>query len=252
MGRLPAKLFVLVALVAAGVYFWYGRLEKTLLTDEGTPGQATVASKTAEPMARAARTQHSEEKESLPKSVDFQVIVQRNIFQAVLDPVKAPPKKEAEKAVPTSLDLTLLATVAGDEKTARAIIVDNKAKKQDIFQIGDAVQGAFIETIDRGKITLEVDGRNEVLLIKERKGGGPGAPELPANQAFSGSAVERPKAIARRRVPRLRHNRRISRRPDPESVESDPDIPELEVPDEIDEPGPAEIQPDAVVPAPTT
>jgi len=250
MGRLPAKLFVLVVLVAAGVYFWYGRLEKTLLTDEGTPGQATVASKTAEPVV--ARTSHAEEKNSQPQSVDFQVIVQRNIFQAVLDPVKAPPKKEAKKAVPTSLDLTLLGTVAGDEKTARAIIVDNKAKKQDIFQIGDAVQGAFIETIDRGKITLEVDGRNEVLLIKERKGGGPGAPELPANQAFSGSAVERPKPIARRRVPRLRHNRRISRRPDPESVESDPDIPELDVPDEIDEPGPVEIQPDALVPAPTT
>ncbi len=249
MGRLAAKLFVLVVLVAAGVSFWYGRLEKTLLAVDGISGQAVVAEKTGEAVAH---TPHQKENNVQPQSVDFQVIVQRNIFQAVLDPVKTPPKKEVKKVVATSLDLTLLGTVVGDEQTARAIIVDNKDKKQDIYQIGDAVQGAFIETIDRGKITLEVDGRNEVLLIKERKGGGPGAPELPANQAFSGSAVERPKPVARKRAPRLRHNRRISRRPDPESVESDYDIPEQDGPDEIDEPGPAEIPPDDAAPVPAT
>jgi len=242
MGRSAVKLLIIALLVAAGVSFWYERLEKKIM-----PAVEDSVQPVTEPGAAKKNEDSNDLKEQTPQSVDYQVIVKRNIFQAVLEAVAPPPKKEVKKVVATSLDLTLLGTVAGDEQTARAIIIDNKAKKQDIFQIGDAIQGAFIETIDRGKITLDVDGRNEVLLIKERQGGGPGAPELPQDMSLPQDVVEKSKRSVRRRSPRLRRNRRISRRQDPEKANIEPEVFPEENFEEIDEPEPAVISPDEEV-----
>ncbi|RUM37056.1 MAG: hypothetical protein DSY58_04385 [Desulfobulbus sp.] len=239
MGRSTIKLVVISLLVAAGVYFWYGRLEKRIMTGIDQPAKSEEVKTADEPVSR-------NEKAKDPQSgpVDFQIIVKRNIFQAVLEKVKPAPEKVVQKVVPTSLDLTLLGTVAGNEQTARAIIIDNKTKKQDIFQIGDALQGAFIETIERGEITLDVNGRTETLRIKEREGGGPGAPELPDNVAFPQEVVKKPRTGVARRRPRLRRNRRISRRQDPGDVGIEPEVVPDEKLQEIEEPGPAEIPPD--------
>ncbi len=193
--QLLSKLLLIAILVYSGVSIWYGRLEEQLQ-------EKFVMSKDV-----VARPQ-VESEQVVVQQLDYQVIVERNIFKAALDVVAKQPEEEpvvAENLEETKLQLVLLGTVYGNERDARAIIIDKKENKQDIFQIGDALQGAFITKIERGKIILEVNGHDEVLNIKDREGGGPGAPEAPPakSNVSSKSAVER-------KVPVARPRRRIS------------------------------------------
>ena len=68
-------------------------------------------------------------------------------------------------------DLVLLGTVTGDKGVARAIIRDEKTKLEDLYQVGSEVQGAAISRISRGKVVLQVNGREEVLAIKDPENG---------------------------------------------------------------------------------
>ncbi len=103
---------------------------------------------------------------------DLSIIIKRNIFSASLD--GKPLSKTNNRAKPrkikkTSLKLDLYGTIVGDEQDARAIIYDAKEKKQDIYYIGDGVQGAVISAIEKDKVILEFDGKEEALSLKERK-----------------------------------------------------------------------------------
>jgi len=216
MVRVAAKLVIIFLLVSMGVFLWYGRLEKMWLAgiEEPVmiqPEKSIVGNRedvaTPEPMVAEQ---------------DFQIIVTRNIFQASLESVAQKPEEVIEELAPTSLDLTLLGTVTGNDRDARAIIVDNKEKKQDLYQVGDAVQSAFVESIERGKITLDVNGNKEALLIKEREGGGPGAPNVPQSEPRL-VPEDTPAIKATRTVPRARPHRRISFRQDPEQPGIEPE-----------------------------
>ena len=109
------------------------------------------------------------------KLSDYKAITNRNIFGAVekAAPVPEPEVKEIETLEPTTLDLSLLGTIAGDEENARAIIFDRKKKSQNIYRIEDTVQGAVIKQILRGKVVLRVDGRDEILYMVEDNKPGP-------------------------------------------------------------------------------
>ncbi|WP_456384872.1 type II secretion system protein N [Desulfolithobacter sp.] len=159
MFRLAIKLLVIAALLYCAVLFFYSRLEQRMVVREAVLDQEKKqASISAEADAGPVR------------DMDYQRIVQRNIFQAaVSEPL---PRKEKEREKPletTSLKLELLGTVSGNERDARAIIVDEKEKRQDIYHVGDSVQGAIIEGIERGKVILRVGNRKEVLLLKDRE-----------------------------------------------------------------------------------
>jgi type II secretory pathway component PulC len=240
MVRVAAKLVIIFLLVSTGVFLWYGRLEKRWLagTDEPVKIQ-TVKS-------RVDNREDAAAPEPMVAAQDFQVIVTRNIFQASLESVAPVSVEVIEDLAPTSLNLTLLGTVIGNDRDARAIIVDNKEKRQDLYQVGDAVQGAFIASIERGKITLDVNGKKEALLIKEREGGGPGAPNVPRSKPRL-VPENTPVVNANRKVPRARPHRRISFRQDPdqpgigsEVIEDGPLMtdPEMEA-DQLDGEGPA-------------
>jgi general secretion pathway protein C len=61
----------------------------------------------------------------------------------------------------------LLGTVAGDQANAVAVIEDKKKRKQDLYKVGDSVQDALIKKILRGKVVLEVGGKDEILAMEE-------------------------------------------------------------------------------------
>ena len=170
MSRVLIKLFLLFILVYAGVTLGYGQLEKRLLV-----------SSVVVPDQTATTTPAEESKPVLQKSSNYQIIVGRNIFEAVPEQKKVQPKKKepvkvVEKAPEeTKLKLVLHGTVSGSsDQDSRAIIVDQKEKRQDLYQIGDAVQGALIISIERGKVVLELNGKKQFLLLKDREGGGLG------------------------------------------------------------------------------
>ncbi len=236
VAKLAAKLVAILILVSVGVNIWYSRIEEQFLADSGKPPllakklatklaakkivtTAAVDEKSAQPAPGTATAE--QERKVVPPVQDFQVIIQRNIFQAALDKIEEPePVEQVQVAAPTALNLTLLGTVSGNKHTARAIIVDNTKKKQELFQIGDAVQGAFIETIERGRVTLEHNGILEALTMKEREGGGPGPPKLP--RSITHPAPEKmpdvessDRKITNKRKAPVRPHRRVSFRRDP-------------------------------------
>jgi len=217
MARVAAKLVIIFLLVSTGVFFWYGRLEKRWLAGTDEPVKVRTEK------VKVDTREDAETAEPKVAAQDFKVIVTRNIFQASLDSVAAAPVEVTEELVPTSLNLTLLGTVTGNDRDARAIIVDNKQKQQDLYQVGDAVQGAFIASIERGKITLDVNGKKEALLIKEREGGGPGAPNVPRSKPQL-VPEDRPEVNVTKKVPRARPHRRISFRQDSDQPESGPEV----------------------------
>ena len=98
-------------------------------------------------------------------------IVERNIFGAT-EKVEAVPVEEVgpiETLEETSLQLSLQGTIAGDSASARAIILDQRKRSQDIYRVGDSVQEAQIRQILRGKVILRHGDKDEVLIMVEGK-----------------------------------------------------------------------------------
>jgi general secretion pathway protein C len=99
---------------------------------------------------------------------EFTKIVERNIFGAT-EKVEAPVEEVGpiEVLEETSLQLSLLGTIAGDTDSGRAIILDQRKRSQDIYRVGDSVQEAEIRQILRGKVILRHGEKDEVLLMVE-------------------------------------------------------------------------------------
>lgn len=96
------------------------------------------------------------------------IIVERNIFgSSGWNSAKQSPKQGAkENSISVhKAQLRLLATVAGDEEVACAVIENINTKIQDLYKTGDIIGGTRIERIDRNKIVLLGGGRREVLNL---------------------------------------------------------------------------------------
>jgi general secretion pathway protein C len=108
------------------------------------------------------------------KQVDYRVILQRNLFgtpppsdsdKAEASAVPVPVSTEAVTA--TNLDFVLMGTIKGSAGTERAVILDKKLQKQELYEKGDVIQGAFVKEIARGKVILSYNGRDEILDMSE-------------------------------------------------------------------------------------
>lgn len=173
MVRILIKLALISVLAFAAVKVWYGRVEDQLRQDSAAGAAAPSA----------AVQKPGKKTKILRKPDDYTIIVQRNIFKAVLVKTEEPEAKEETPAgpPPPKLKLSLMGTIDGDEKMARAIISDDSKREQDIYQIGDSIQGAMIQSIGRGRVVLTVNGKEEVLSLKDREGGGQGYTPSPGD-----------------------------------------------------------------------
>jgi general secretion pathway protein C len=120
----------------------------------------------------------------------FTKIVERNIFGATEKVEQAPIEDlgSIEILEETSLELSLLGTIAGDSTSARAIILDKREKKQDIYRVGDSVQEAEIRQILRGKVILRHGENDEILTMVE----GEDKPKHAAKPAAKAGSRRRP------------------------------------------------------------
>jgi len=103
-------------------------------------------------------------------TAEYGMIVERNIFGATekAEPIPLEEREELiETLEETTLQLSLLGTAAGDSSSARAFILDQKDKSQDIYRVGDTVQGAEIRQILRGKVVLRRGEKDEILTMAE-------------------------------------------------------------------------------------
>ena len=105
------------------------------------------------------------------KRSDPQIILKRNLFGTPPKGTKAATTEQTApvKPVATALELSLVGTITGSPNTRRAILLDKKKKVQDIYNQGDTVMGAVIKEIQRGKIILNVNGKEEILVPETPK-----------------------------------------------------------------------------------
>jgi len=96
------------------------------------------------------------------------IIIERNIFgSSGWNSAKVNPEQETQENSISVLkaQLRLLATVAGDEEVACAVIENVKTKIQDLYKTGDIIGGVQIGRIERNKIVLFNAGQREVLNL---------------------------------------------------------------------------------------
>ncbi|MFH1351205.1 MAG: type II secretion system protein N, partial [Pseudomonadota bacterium] len=91
-------------------------------------------------------------------------------------------KTKIENLALTSLNLTLIGTVINEGGESWAIIKDNQNNKEDKYPEGSVINGAKVVMILRNKVVLNMDGKDELLVMgiekiraeqkKDEKGGG--------------------------------------------------------------------------------
>lgn len=65
----------------------------------------------------------------------------------------------------TFLNLTLLGTVVNESGLSWAVIMDLTTDRQDMVSVGSVVAGARVVSIGRDRVVLNVNGREEILLL---------------------------------------------------------------------------------------
>lgn len=199
MAKIFGRLALIALLVSVGVTIWYGRVEKKL--------EGTVRVEQRE----TAALPEQEPSESVPEEKDYNIILTRNIFKAVLDAGEKSASEQGladlEELEETKMQLVLLGTVSGNAEDARAIIRDEKIKLEDIYKVGSELQGATITRIERGKVVLRVNGQEEILNIKDPASGVPqqrvssiAEPLVPETRRTLPSERQVPEALPRRRI----------------------------------------------------
>lgn len=235
MIKVVIRLGLIALLVWAGVSLWYGRVEKKM---EGPP----PAQEKQDGVRSAPKTEGA-----VPPAPDVNSILTRNIFKTGLEPVAltgSRPGSRGDEAgtedlAETRMQLELLGTVTGSREDARAIIRDKASKLEEIYRVGSELNGASIVRINRGKVVLRVNGREEVLNIKAPDAGGAGqrgrTAAAPVSREFSGEPESGRAMEITRPVPEATPRRRISfRNPQPAPVPT---------PQEAEPPAPAQEQP---------
>ena len=129
----------------------------------------TVRKRLQPPLSSKAVMHFSLSTKEQPKpTIDaFQIVSAKSIFGPFSTVEEEEVSDESvEELAQANLNLVLLGTVAGDPANAMAIIEDPTKRRQDIYKVGDAVQGAVIRRILREKVVVNRGDRDEVLVME--------------------------------------------------------------------------------------
>ena len=150
------KYFFFFLLVTAAAYalstLFLSYLDRELAKDLPlpAPGKSSVENKTAPPLppadyskSLAKRTAPLERKEDTSKKTS----------------------RVQEKPGLSSLNLKLLGTVVNEKGSSWAIILDLDRDRQDMVSVGSVVAGARVVSIGKDRVVLNVNGREEILLL---------------------------------------------------------------------------------------
>ena len=127
----------------------------------------------------------------------YQAILERNLFNTRSNSDPQPGKVDVESLEETKLNLKLWGTVSGSDDGDYAVIEDVKAREQNLYRAGDAIQTATLKEIHREKVVLTVDGKDEVLQMQElvsgksvfRPGGQPVRAAAPSSGAVRAQRI---------------------------------------------------------------
>jgi general secretion pathway protein C len=153
-----AVTIVILGLITAAAYMVVRGGYRLLNAKLTTPPPATVA-RNAEPPLES----------QVPRPLkNYDAIEKRNLFSVKPETAATPNKQVTQTPLkPTKLNLTLWGTVTGPPERAVAIIQDGKTRQQQIVHEGDQIQRATVKAIQRERIVLTVNGRDEILEIEK-------------------------------------------------------------------------------------
>ncbi len=110
-----------------------------------------------------------EKPQEKPPLEHFNKIWERNLFSVTVEEEKtASPKNllsKIDELSITSLNCTLMGTIIEENGESWAIIQDNQTRNQGRYSIGSMVSGAKVVMILRNKVVLNIDGRDELLVM---------------------------------------------------------------------------------------
>lgn len=131
----------------------------------------------------------------------YKAVLERNLFNTRSDSQPQAQQVDVESLEETNLNLKLWGTVSGTDNGDYAVIEDVKAREQNLYRTGDAIQTATVKEIYREKVVLTVNGKDEVLQMQELESGKaasrPGG--LPVREAAPSSGAVRAQRISLRR-----------------------------------------------------
>lgn len=155
------QLAVLALVLYAAVYLGYQWMQAKVDSVLG-PGETA---------GRTAQDGQGENGALFTHEAAIQQILAHNIFKAALDKQPGKPVEDfrLSELAASSGPLELLGTVTGSDRDARAIIRSGADQREQIYRLGDQIQGAEIVRIERGRVALATSAGPELLLLKERE-----------------------------------------------------------------------------------
>ena len=97
----------------------------------------------------------------------YKAVLERNLFDTRSASEPQSEKVDIESLAETKLNLKLWGTVSGSNEGDYAVIEDVKAREQNLYRTGDAIQTATVKEIHREKVVLTVNGKDEALQMQE-------------------------------------------------------------------------------------
>jgi general secretion pathway protein C len=139
---------------------------------------------------RRGEISHKGEVQGLPRSTgapphqsktlaDYAPISEKDVFRSSKDTAKSVTREEAELKM-TELNLGLKGTVVGEGRGSYAVILDLDSGKEDVYFQDDFVLGARITRIMKSKVILDLNGKEEALLMTDESRALPGTRSAPA------------------------------------------------------------------------
>lgn len=101
----------------------------------------------------------------------YKAVLDRNLFNTRSASAPQTEKVDVDSLEETKLNLKLWGTVSGTEDGDYAVIEDVKAREQNLYRTGDAIQTATVKEIFREKVVLTVNGKDEILQMQELTSG---------------------------------------------------------------------------------
>jgi len=185
----------LIWLVNLGLIVLLGYVGSGLFLERGKGssfGSGARSPGSGEASPAAVRTSSPEDRQFVANSNLFGTTKPRHRGPRPATPAPGSRAEARAKRLPP-LQLRLLGTVAGDPKISLAVIEDLTRKFQDVYKVGDSVQGAEIVRILEDKVALRRDGMEHVLSLcvgtAAAGKAGPAAPSRPEKTVPSAEAV---------------------------------------------------------------
>jgi len=154
------KRFLLLGnILLSGLIIWVGVSIVTTWASNRRAGDSTLSVPAKTPTPKDLTSSKGKRLE------DYGLIASKDVFHTTKETAKTAGKNQGEEIKVTDLNLELKGTVVGDGKDSYAFILDRGSKKEDAYYVNDFVMGAQILRIMKGRVVLNVDGKEEALLM---------------------------------------------------------------------------------------